>query len=64
MSQRIPPVRNRLALPLACTALVFLGLRATGLNGWCVAAGACLVFPIPGFACGLMLHPRRSVLFA
>jgi O-antigen/teichoic acid export membrane protein len=54
----------RLALPLACTALVFLGLQAAGLNDWCVAVGACLAFPILGFACGLMPPPRRSVLFA
>jgi O-antigen/teichoic acid export membrane protein len=54
----------RLALPLACTALVFLGLLASDLNDWIVAVGACLAFPILGFACGLMPPPRRSVLFA
>jgi O-antigen/teichoic acid export membrane protein len=54
----------RLMLPLACTALVFLGLRASGLNEWCVAAGACVVFPILGYVCGLIPHPRRSLLVA
>jgi O-antigen/teichoic acid export membrane protein len=54
----------RLALPLACTAVVFMSLRATGLNEWCVAVGACLAYPVLGWACGLMPHPRRSLLFA
>jgi O-antigen/teichoic acid export membrane protein len=54
----------RLGLPLACTALVFMGLRATGLNEWFVAVGACLAFPALGIACGLIPHPRRSLLFA
>jgi O-antigen/teichoic acid export membrane protein len=54
----------RLTLPLACTALVFLGLRSLALDEWFVAAGACLAFPIFGFACGLIRHPRRGSLFA
>lgn len=54
----------RLVLPLACTGLVILGLRSLGLNEWSVAVGACLAFPLLGIACGLLPHPRRSLLFA
>jgi O-antigen/teichoic acid export membrane protein len=54
----------RLGLPLACTAILFMGLRMTGLNEWLVAVSACLLFPLLGIACGLMPHPRRSLLFA
>jgi O-antigen/teichoic acid export membrane protein len=54
----------RLGLALACTALIFLGLGATDLNDWWVALAACLAYPLFAAACGLMPHPRRSLLFA
>ena len=54
----------RLMLPLACTALVFMGLHSLGLNDWIVAVGACLAFPLLGIVCGLLPHPRRSLLLA
>jgi O-antigen/teichoic acid export membrane protein len=54
----------RLTLPLACTGLVFLGLHSLGLNDWGVAIGACLAFPLLGIVCGLLPHPRRSLLLA
>jgi O-antigen/teichoic acid export membrane protein len=55
---------GRLMLPLACTALVFMGLHSFGLNEWIVAIGACLAFPILGIVSGLLPHPRRSLLLA
>jgi O-antigen/teichoic acid export membrane protein len=54
----------RLMLPLACTALVFMGLHSLGLNEWIVAIGACLAFPLLGIVSGLLPHPRRSLLLA
>jgi O-antigen/teichoic acid export membrane protein len=53
----------RLGFVLGCTSLAFIGLRAIGLNEWCVAIGTCLVFPAFGFVNGLIPHPRRSLLF-
>jgi O-antigen/teichoic acid export membrane protein len=55
---------GRLLLPLACTALLFMGLHSLGLNEWVVAIGACLAFPILGLVSGLLPHPRRSLLLA
>ena len=55
---------GRLLLPLAGTALVFMGLYSLGLNEWIVAIGACLAFPVLGIASGLLPHPRRSLLLA
>jgi len=54
----------RLMLPLACTGLVLLGLRSLGCNAWVVAVGSCLAFPLLGIVCGLLPHPRRSLLLA
>ena len=55
---------GRLMLPLAVTALVFMGLHSLGLHEWIVAIGACLAFPVLGIVCGLLPHPRRSLLLA
>jgi O-antigen/teichoic acid export membrane protein len=54
----------RLTLPLACTGLVFMGLRSLGLNEWIVAVGACLAYLPLGIISGLLPHPRRSLLLA
>jgi O-antigen/teichoic acid export membrane protein len=54
----------RLTLPLACAAIISLCLRKIGLNEWWVAVSACLAFPAVAAACGLLPHPRRSLLFA
>jgi len=54
----------RLTLPLACTALVVMGLHSLGLNEWIVAIGASLAFPVLGIVSGLLPHPRRSLLLA
>jgi O-antigen/teichoic acid export membrane protein len=54
----------RLGLPLGCTFGTYVGLRASGLNDWFVAGGACLAFPLFSIVSGLIPNPRRSPLFA
>jgi O-antigen/teichoic acid export membrane protein len=54
----------RVGLPLAATAMLFTVLDATALNDWYVALSACVAYPLFALLCGLVPHPRRSLLLA
>jgi O-antigen/teichoic acid export membrane protein len=54
----------RVGLPLVATALLFTVLDATTLHNWYVALAACVAYPTFGLLCGLIPHPRRSLLLA
>jgi hypothetical protein len=69
LRSNLPPRRLfmalvRLGVPLIGTAIVYAALDSTSLHEWYIAAITCLTFPAFGALCGLMPHPKRSLLFA
>jgi O-antigen/teichoic acid export membrane protein len=52
----------RVGVPLGATLILYTTLGATSLNDWYVALTACVAYPLFGLLCGLVPHPRRSLL--
>jgi O-antigen/teichoic acid export membrane protein len=54
----------RVGVPLGATLIVYTTLDATSLNDWYVSLIGCVAYPLFGLLCGLVPHPRRSMLLA